>query len=400
MQVAIDRTDRKLLIGALLFMAAIIAVTAVVAPPSPAPAPTASSYSPDADGAKAAYLLLEGMGYRVERWAQPLSELPESGEGTVLVLAERSSGIEVGDVDGEHLANFLRSGGWLVYTGGGISDLLPKTSSQLMEPFNAIAKTYPAVAVSPLTRGVPVITMDAPLRWKSFDLQYAPLYAKGEDAVIVTFPFDKGRVVWWASATPLTNAGIVNEGNLELLLNCLGPSASSRVLWDEYYHGERRTLSSYLAGTPIVWMLLQAALIYVVLILAFGRRSGPIRPAVMESRQSPLEFVETLGSLYESAGAAYGAVETVWQRFRFLVGTRLGLPATASVKQIFESARERLGWREPGLYETLQRAERSAHDPNLKNDEALQIVSSLEQYVGLLELNQMKNEESRTWQSK
>lgn len=400
MQVALDATDRKLLIGALLLMVAIIAITALVTPPSPAAAPPASSYSPATNGAKAAYLLLGQMGYNIERRTQPLSELPESGEGMVLVLADRLSGISTGEEDSQRLELFLRTGGWLVYTGGGIDDLLSKGSTGLMEFYNATTKTYPVVAVSPLTRGIPAITMDAPYRWKSAEMQYAPLYANGSDAVVVTFPIEKGRVIWWASSTPLTNAGIVLPGNLEFLLNCVGPPANSHVMWDEYYHGDKRTLSSYLAGTPIVWMLLQGALIYFVLILAYGRRSGPIRPAVMESRQSPLEFVETLGALYESAGSAAGAVETEWQRFRFLVGTRLGLPPTASVQKIYDSARERLGWREPGLYETLQLAERSAHNPALNNDEALRIVSSLEQYVGLLELTRMKNEESRTWQSK
>ncbi len=400
MQVALDRSDRKLLIGALLLMIIMVVATALLAPPTPSPSPSASSYSTDSDGAKAAYLLLGELGYHEERWSQPLSELPIAGEGMVLVLADRSRGIDIGDVDSERLEQFIRGGGWLVYTGTGISEVLNKGSSELMELFDATTRTYPAVSVSPLTRGAAVITMGAPVRWNSHELQYAPLYAQGTNAVVVTYPLDKGRVIWWASSMPLTNAGIGLPGNLRLLLNCLRNPESSHVLWDEYYHGERRTLSSYLAGTPIVWMLLQAGLIYFVLILAYGRRSGPVRPAVVESRQSPLEFVETLGALYQSAGSASGAVETVWQRFRFLVGTRLGLPASASVKQIFESARERLGWREPGLYETLQRAERSAHDLHLKNDEALQIVSSLEQYVGLLELNRMQNEEKRTWQSK
>jgi hypothetical protein len=400
MQVALDRSDRKLLIGALLLMIVMVVATALLAPPAPSPSPSASSYSTDSNGAKAAYLLLGELGYHEERWSQPLSELPISGEGMVLVLADRSRGIGIGDVDSERLEQFIRGGGWLVYTGSGINEVLNKGSSELMELFDATTRTYPAVSVSPLTRGATVITMGAPVRWNSPELQYAPLYAQGGNAVVVTYPLDKGRVIWWASSMPLTNAGIELPGNLRLLLNSLGNPESSHVLWDEYYHGERRTLSSYLAGTPIVWMLLQAGLIYFVLILAYGRRSGPVRPAVVESRQSPLEFVETLGALYQSAGSASGAVETVWQRFRFLVGTRLGLPASASVKQIFESARERLGWREPGLYETLQRAERSAHDLHLKNDEALQIVSSLEQYVGLLELNRMQNEEKRTWQSK
>jgi len=205
-------------------------------------------------------------------------------------------------------------------------------------------------------------------------------------------------VIWWASSMPLTNDGIRKTGNLELLLNSLGAPGEEQVLWDEYYHGERRTLTSYLAGTPAPWMLLQAGVIYLFLLLAFGRRTGPIRMPTVESRLSPLEFVETLGALYKTAGAASGAVETVWQRFRYLVCTRLGLPPTVAIRQIFDSARERLSWHEPGLFETLQHAERGARDPSISNHEALMIVESLEHYAGLLHLNRGQPEEKRTWQ--
>ena len=133
MQVALDRTDRKLLIGGILLMLLMVGATAMIAPQTPTQAPSASSYSPATDGAKAAYLLLGEMGYQTERWTQPLSELPQSGAGLVLVLADRNRGIQVGDVDGERLANFLRSGGRLIYTGSYVSDLFDKSSSELMD---------------------------------------------------------------------------------------------------------------------------------------------------------------------------------------------------------------------------------------------------------------------------
>ncbi len=56
------------------------------------------------------------------------------------------------------------------------------------------------------------------------------------------------------------------------------------------------------------------------------------------------------------------------------------------MRQIYDAARERLGWREPGLYDALQRAERAAADLSLRDDDALQVVDSLEHYTGLLQL--------------
>ena len=79
MQVALDRSDRKLLIVAAVALLLLVGATAVLAPPQPAPAPAASSFSPGPDGAKAAYVLLGDLGYAMERWEQPLTELPRIG---------------------------------------------------------------------------------------------------------------------------------------------------------------------------------------------------------------------------------------------------------------------------------------------------------------------------------
>ena len=445
MPVALDRSDRKLLIAAVALMLVLVATSAVLAPPEPAPAPSGASFSPGPTGAKAAYLLLGELGYNVERWAQPLSELPlpegatpmsirrvqeasgnaapvpsdenqcqfpqTNSEFPVTVVLADPGVTGMGDEDLDQLESFVRHGGRVLVTGPTGGQILSSKGLALTEPLTAVTREYHSMAVSPLTQGAPVVTMAATVRWvqqspPKVERWYMlsscsiPLYGEGSNIVAITYGLGKGQVIWWASSMPLLNADIQLTGNLKLLLNSLGPAEGRRILWDEYYHGERRSLTSYLAGTPAPWMLLQAGVIYFVLLLAYGRRTGPMRKAVVESRLSPLEFVETLGALYKSAGAASSAVETVWQRFRYLVGTRLGLPASASVRQIFGSARDRLGWSEPGLYEALQRAERASKEARLSDNDALQIVESLEHYAGLLQLNRGASEEKRTWRSK
>jgi hypothetical protein len=400
MPAALDGSDRKILIGATVILVLLVGATAVLSPPEAAPAPASSSYSPGSAGAKAAYQLLGELGYQVERWAQPLPELPDEAENTVLVLSEPLPIGGVSAAESDALERFVRRGGRLLYTGEDVHAFLSYAGAKLMKPTGAATQSYPAVAVSPITRDVPSITMAATVKWDGDKSDAIPLYASDGKAVVVTYPLGQGQVVWWAGATPLNNAGISAEGNLGLLLHSLGPANGTRVLWDEYYHGERRTLSNYLAGTPIVWMLLQGGIVCVMLVLAYGRRTGPTRLPVVESRLSPLEFVETLGALYQSAGAASGAVTTVWERFRYLICTRLGLPRTSTVAQMHESARERLGWSEPGFFEAMQRAERASQAGSLNNRDALQIVESIEHYAGLLELNRKGNEGTLTWRSK
>jgi len=398
MPVSLDRSDRKILIGATVILVLLVGATAVLSPPEAAPAPESSSYSPSAAGAKAAFELIGELGYQVERWTQPLPELPESAENTVLVLSQPLSAAS--DSESDALERFVRRGGRLVFTGPIVHKFLSGAEVKLVSPTSAATRTYSEVAASSITRNAPTIVMAAPVKWDGNNKNASPIYAHEGDVVVVAYPLGKGQVIWWASATPLSNAGVSAEGNMDLLLNSLGPADGTTVLWDEYYHGERKGLGSYLAGTPVLWALLQGGIICVMLVLAYGRRTGPTRVPVVESRLSPLEFVETLGALYQSAGAASGAVNTVWDRFRYLICTRLGLPRTATVRQLYDSARERLGWSEPGFFEALQRAERAAREPALGNREALEIVESIEHYAGLLELNRTGNEGTLTWRSK
>lgn len=398
MPVSLDRSDRKILIGAAAIMLLLVAATAVLSPPEAAPAPDSSSYSPGPNGAKAAYELLGDLGYSIERWTQSLPELPADARKTVLVLSEPMGG--AANYESESLERFVRRGGRLLFTGSNVHRFLSGGGATLMPPTGAATQSYQAAAVSPITRGVPAITMAATVRWEDDGANAAPIYARDGNVVVAAYKLGDGEVIWWAGTTPLSNTGISAQGNLNLLLNSLGAADGTRVLWDEYYHGERKTLSSYLAGTPVVWALLQGGIICVMLVMAFGRRTGPTRMPVVESRLSPLEFVETLGALYQSAGAASGAVATVWERFRYLVCTRLGLPRTANVRQMYDAARERLGWTEPGFFEAMQTAERASMDVSLSSKDALRIVESIEHYAGLLELNRTGNEGTLTWRSK
>ena len=129
---------------------------------------------------------------------------------------------------------------------------------------------------------------------------------------------------------PLTNAGIVRAGNLELFLNSMaGPSGEPlSIYWDEYFHGARGSLWSYIAATPLPWGMLQIALLMLALMFTFSRRSGPIVQPAAVSRLSPLEFVETMGGLYQRAHAAPIAVAAAYRLLRLELIRRLGFPVS------------------------------------------------------------------------
>ena len=228
-----------------------------------------------------------------------------------------------------------------------------------------------------------------------------PLYGEPEEPVVVTWRLGKGRVLWWAAPTPVTNSGISRDGNLPFFLGCIQavrPGASpgeTTVLWDEYFHGYRGSLWDYFEETPVPWAAFQLALVAVFVLLAFGRRSGPLYAPAAVSRLSPLEFVDTLGDLYRRASAGSAAVRVAYQRFRTQLVRRLALAPSISNMQLDAAVRDRLGWKQPGFMDTLQRAEKAARENDVPGSDALKIVQALEHYEVLFGLKTRRNEEKR-----
>jgi hypothetical protein len=255
-------------------------------------------------------------------------------------------------------------------------------------------KPFSAVLPSPLTRNAPEVTMVAPDEWRRLAPGQLAIYDRQGKPGVVWYRFGKGEVIWWAIASPASNGSIREKGNLALLLNSVGPPGS-RILWDEYFHGMRRSLTSYFAATPLPWAGLQIAFAFVVILFTFSRRSGPTRSPAVESRLSPLEFVDTLGSLYQSAQAAPAAVEIVYQRLRLSLARRLSTPAKMKLPELCQAASDRLGWPSGALFNTLSDAERAMRDINLENGEALDLVRGLHGYLHRLE-TQRKPAEERT----
>jgi hypothetical protein len=399
----LDPGDRKLLLiaGSLLLLL-VLATIAFAPPPNDAEGQgVPSTYSTANNGAQAAYLLLQELGYRSQRWEKSPTELPSNPQGQILILAGPSNFPQKAERDA--LLQFARSGGWIIYAGNLPFLFLESgaVTSPALRRSNLTGEQFPALAPSRFTRGVSEITLFANNRWVTSDGTQVPLYGEKDAPVVVTWQLEKGRILWWAAPTPLTNSGISRPGNLAFFLNIIQaarPGAAAgrtTVLWDEYFHGYRGSLWDYFEETPVPWAIFQLAVIVMFIFLAFGRRSGPLYAPMAVSRLSPLEFADTLGDLYRRAKAGPAAVRVTYGRFRTNLTRRLALASSISNMQLEAAARERLGWRQPGLFDTLQRAEKAAHANELDGTDALKIVQALEHYEVLFGLKTRNPEEKR-----
>ena len=381
-----DSGDRKILIIAGVVLLLMTGAALLVSPPAgETDGGIPSSYAAGSSGAKAAYLLLKELDYDVERWEQSPLDLPrESAEVTlILVMPYMPSSAE----ERQAIHRFVRNGGHLLAVALWDDHMAPDTPPRVEggDWSEVDWRSFVPQAASPVVEGADEIQMREGPRYRSAVHASVPAYGDEKGAVVITYRAGEGRVTLWTAATPLTNAGIRSGGNLNLFLNSVG-DPGRQILWDEYFHGRQGSLWTYLGKTPVPWALLQVGLAAVAIFAGFARRHGPVRKPEGESRLSPLEFVSTLGGMYQRARASGTAVGIAHARFRHLLAKRLGVAASAPAARLHEGARDHLGWKQPGLLAFLQRCERAQRDPELDDTEALAIVQGLAHYTQLLRL--------------
>jgi len=383
MPAAIASGDRKILLIAGAVLVVLTAGLAFVGgDPQEHGMSIPSTYSASPGGARAAYLLLEELHYKVSRWERSPTELPIGDAGAVLIIADPLEAPTKEEVAA--LQDFVAKGGQVIFTGERIKSFFLKAKVEEKFP-EAEWQTFAANIPSNYTAGAPKIVLQTGTAWQTPEASQLALYGDAGSPVVVSWRIGDGRILWWAAATPLTNSGISREGNLNFFLNAMNfplpdEKTAVKIYWDEYFHGERTSLWSYVRKTPVAWGLMQISILGLIVIFTFGRRSGPVVLPPVISRLAPLEFVDTLGGLYERAGAEPAVVGFVYQRFRATLSRQLRISSSASDTELAEAVENRLGWKESGLKTTLARALVASRARKVTPQEALGLVRELEQY--------------------
>ena len=383
--------DAKLLWAAAGVGAVLIGATAFLSPAvQRGESPIPSTYSSDPDGALAAYLLLSDLNIPVRRSEQAPDALRDAPVNAVFILAEPSELAK--PEERQELLEFVRRGGRILFCGSGLQWFLPLPETKNI--ITGIWRSYKAEFPSGLSRGADTVIMRAKTRGDFSSPESLRLYGLQDEPVVVVSQVGKGEVLWWSAATPLTNAGISQVDNLRLFLNAVSDADGTprTVYWDEYFHGQQGSLWSYIARTPIPWGLWQLALVSLVLLFAFSRRSGPIVMPQVRSRLSPLEFVNTMGDLYDRAGATSMAVDIPYKRLRLQLARKLGRTAAASDAELARVAFERLSIPEAEMLATLQQASQASRTPKLPGKQALDLVQKLVRYSRQLTIPQLTQE--------
>lgn len=369
--------DVGILIAAAAAMVVLMTASFLLEPPANDRA-RASSYSNAPDGAKAAYLLLERLGYRVERSSEPAVVAAGRLDPVRTVYIIASPALKRSAQDVRALRRFVEAGGVLLTTGTGGDFVQEKGDAAMaLKLPDQKLQTYPAAIVSPLTMGVASVQMLPEAYVFSGATWSLTLYGGASTGATLT-PLGTGRAIWWVGSSPLLNDAIAKPGHVDLLLNMLGPPGARTVVWDEYYHGYGRGFGSFVRDTPLPAAFGHLALLAGLALFTFSRRRGPIVAAPVESRASAMEFVDAVGGLYRKARAASGAVEIVRGRVRRLLVTHLHLPSGAPDDVVARAAAARYGLDEEDLRTLLAESAAAAETANLPGPKALAIVQRLQ----------------------
>ena len=311
---SLDAKDRRLVLGCVGTVVVLAILGAVFLPSANNnDNPMPSTYLSGRHGARAAYEMLLRSNYPVERWERPLGELAATaGPDTVVIFAEPLSR-EVSDI--KAIREIVERGGRVLSTGYWGGFILHGEASALSDQVTLGACKLSPEGLDPLS-GAGEVWMSPAASWKAGNPAYRVQYSCDGQPAVVEYAWQKGRIVWWASSTPLENGSITRGHNLDLFLDSLGPREGHHFYWDESMHGEIRGTLSYAAGTALTLLWMGLVGLAGLVVFSFSRRSGPLRELPPPARATPIEFLEALGSLYRNAGAASTALAIAFERFR------------------------------------------------------------------------------------
>lgn len=376
---SLDAKDRQLLLWCVGIGVALAIATGILMPSNDNDNPLPSSYLAGRHGARAAYETLLRSGYQIERWERPLSELAATaGPDTVVIFAEPYTR-NISDLLA--VRAIVQRGGRVLATGllGGF--LLPDGASSAPKAFDFSACKLQPQGLDALA-GSGEVWMRPEATWKLGNPTQRVDYSCAGQPAVVEYDWGKGHVVWWSSSTPLENATLARADDLELLLNSLGPREGHHFYWDESLHGEIQSPWSYAAGPSLTMLEIGLAVLGLLVVLSFSRRSGPVRDLPAPARATPIEFLEALGSLYKNAGAASAAVAIGWERFRTRSLQLCGLRGQKmGAAELAETIRRRFGKTNapisPDFEADLAACEEAARSETVQPRAALRLIQKL-----------------------
>lgn len=150
---------------------------------------------------------------------------------------------------------------------------------------------------------------------------------KTDKAMLVDVRYGSGSIVYLSDPYILSNAGIRLVDNAQLGINMVGTTAGA-IAFDEYHQGfgtNNNRLFQYFAGTPVIAIFVQCAILIGFIFFSQSRRFARPVPEPEPNRLSKLEYVAAMAELQARTRSFDLAIENIYTDFRRRAARLLGV---------------------------------------------------------------------------
>jgi Holliday junction resolvase len=220
-------------------------------------------------------------------------------------------------------------------------------------------------------------------------------------ALLVDYPHGKGNIAVLSDPFMVANEGIALADNLQLALNLLSNS-DGQIAFDEFHHGHGVTgnaFASYFAGTPILALGGQIALLIILMLWTRGRRFARPLPLPRVDRRSSLEFVASMAELQQRAHAFDLAIENIYSRTRRVLARYAGVDYNSSRSEIASRVAARSTLDAHALETLMRQSEEAINGATISERQSIHLVKRLREVEANLGLRMRSRDVKQTAQN-
>jgi hypothetical protein len=246
----------------------------------------------------------------------------------------------------------------------------------------------------PVLKAPPVVVKsDEKYETPALSAPVAHLYADGRN-LLVDVPYGSGQIVFLSDPYIVANGGINLVDNAQLATNIVA-SREGIIAFDEYHQGfgaNSNRLFQFFAGTPVIPIFLQIALLIGLIFFSQSRRFARAVPEPEPNRLSKLEYVAAMAELQQRTKGYDLAIENIYTDFRRRVSRLVGVDALKTRRQdLALLIVERLPDESAEKIEQLmQRCEDVMHGDATGKKEVLRLTAHLRELENKLGLQRRK----------
>lgn len=164
------------------------------------------------------------------------------------------------------------------------------------------------------------------------DTSNAPVVhlAGHERNILVEAGYGHGKIAILTDPYVVSNPGISLADNAQLAINLVA-AENGLVAFDEYHQGfgsDQNRFFQYFAGTPVIAIFTQIALVAAFVFYSQSRRFARPVPEPEPDRRSKLEYVSAMAELQQRTQAYDLAIENIYSDFRRNVSRLFGVDNT------------------------------------------------------------------------